>query len=185
MSAEARENAELAMDEVMDTILTRLSKIRTGKASPVILDGINVDYYGAATPLNQLATVSAPEPRLLTVKPFDRSSIGAIEKAIQASNLGLNPASDGMMIRLAIPELTEERRKGLGKDAREMGEDGKVAVRKVRQEANDILKKEEKSGDITEDELHKDRDAVQELTDKYCAKIDDVIKAKQAEIMEL
>ena len=185
MSAEARENAELAMDEVMETISTRLTKIRTGKASPVILDGINVDYYGAPTPLNQLATVSAPEPRLLTVKPFDRSSIGAIDKAIQASIVGLNPASVGMMIRLAVPELTEDRRKALAKDARDMGEDGKIAIRKVRQEANDILKKEEKAGEITEDELHKDRDAIQELTDKYCTKIDDVIKAKQAEIMEL
>lgn len=185
MSAEARDNAEMAMEEVMETIASRLSKIRTGKASPVILDGINVEYYGAPTPLNQLATIAAPEARLLTVKPFDRSAIGAIEKAIQASNVGLNPASDGMMIRLAIPELTEERRKELGKQAREMGEDGKIAVRKARQEANDVLKAEEKSGDITEDELHKDRDAIQELTDRFCNRIDEMIKAKQAEIMEL
>lgn len=185
MSAEARDNAEMAMEEVMDTVATRLSKIRTGKASPVILDGITVEYYGAPTPLNQLATVAAPEARLLTVKPFDRSAIGAIEKAIQASNLGLNPSSDGMMIRLAIPELTEERRKDLGKQAREMGEDGKIAIRKARQEANDVLKAEEKNGDITEDEHHKDRDAIQELTDKFCNRIDEVIKAKQAEIMEL
>ena len=185
MSAEAKENAELAMDEVMETIKGRLMKIRTGKASPLILDGINVDYYGAPTPLNQLATVSAPEPRLLTVKPFDRSVIGAIEKAIQASNLGLNPASDGMMIRLQIPELTEERRKEFVKQAREMGEEGKVAVRRVRQDANDVLKKEEKAGEITEDELRKDREAVQELTDKYCGQVDAVIDAKQKEIMEL
>ncbi len=167
MSTEAMENAELAMEEVMETIGARLTKIRTGKASPMILDGINVDYYGAPTPLKQLATVSAPEPRLLTVKPFDRSTIGDIEKAIQASNLGMNPASDGMMIRLQIPELTEERRKDLSKQAREMGEEGKIAIRKVRQEANDTLKKEEKAGDITEDQLHGDRDLVQVLTDKH------------------
>ena len=185
MSAEAKENAELAMDEAIEAIKSRLMKIRTGKASPLLLDGINVDYYGAPTPLNQLATVSAPEPRLLTVKPFDRSVIGAIEKAIQASNLGLNPASDGMMIRLQMPELTEERRKEVVKQAREMGEEGKVAVRRVRQDANDVLKKEEKAGEITEDELRKDREAVQELTDKYCGQVDAVIDAKQKEIMEL
>ncbi len=185
MSAEAMETAELAMDEVMETITGRLSKIRTGKASPMILDGINVDYYGSPTPLKQLATVSVPEPRLLTVKPFDRSTIGDIEKAIQASNLGMNPASDGMMIRLQIPDLTEDRRKDLTKQAREMGEEGKIAIRKVRQEANDVLKKEEKSGDITEDQLHGDRDLVQTLTDKHCTLIDKVIAAKQEEIMEL
>jgi ribosome recycling factor len=185
MSAEAKENAELAMDEVMEGIRGRLLKIRTGKASPMILDGINVEYFGAPTPLNQLATVSAPEPRLLTVKPFDRSSINDIEKAIQAGNLGMNPSNDGMMIRLQIPELTQDRRKDFSKQAREMGEDGKIAIRKARQEANDILKAEEKSGDITEDELHRDKDAVQELTDKYCAQVDKVVATKQTEIMEL
>lgn len=185
MSAEAKENAELAMDEVMEAIGARLLKIRTGKASPRILDGINVEYFGAPTPLNQLATVSAPEPRLLTVKPFDRSSINDIEKAIQASNLGMNPSNDGMMIRLQVPELTQDRRKDFSKQAREMGEDGKIAIRKVRQEANDVLKAEEKNGDITEDELHRDKDAIQELTDKYCAQVDKVVSAKQTEIMEL
>jgi len=185
MSSEAKENAELAMEEALDTVRSRLVRIRTGKASPVLLDGVKVDYYGAPTPLNQLATVAAPEPRLLTVKPFDRSSIGEIEKAIQASNLGLNPASDGMMIRLAIPELTEDRRKELGKHAREVGEDGKIAVRRVRQEANDILKQEQKDGEITEDDHHKDRDAVQKLTDDYCTQVDGIVAAKQSEIMEL
>ncbi|MCP4574284.1 MAG: ribosome recycling factor [bacterium] len=185
MSADAKENAELTMEEVLDTVRNRLSRIRTGKASPALLDGVKVEYYGAPTPLNQLATVAAPEPRLLTVKPFDRASIGEIEKAIQASNLGLNPASDGMMIRLAVPELTEERRKELSKHAREVGEDGKVSVRKVRQEANDLLKQEQKDGDITEDEHHKDRDAVQKLTDDYCTQVDAIVTAKQSEIMEL
>jgi len=113
MSAEVMETAELSMTESIDTVRQRLTKIRTGKASPAILDGVRVDYYGAMTPLNQLATVSVPEPRLLTVKPFDRGAIGLIEKGIQGANLGLNPASDGMMIRIQIPELTEEDRKSV------------------------------------------------------------------------
>ncbi len=185
MSAEVRENAELSMDEAIDAVKGRLSKIRTGKASPAMLDGISVEYYGAPTPLKQLATVAVPEPRMLTVKPFDRSAINAIEKAIQAGNLGMNPSSDGMMIRLQVPELTEDRRKDLAKQAREIGEDGKVAVRRVRQEANDALKKEQKDGDITEDDLHRDRDEVQKLTDKYCEQVDKIVDAKTVEIMEI
>lgn len=185
MSSDIKDNAEMAMDTTVDTIKTRLSKIRTGKATPALLEGINVDYYGAPTPLNQLATVSVPEPRMLTVKPFDRAVINDIERAIQAGNLGMNPSSDGMMIRLAVPELTGDRRKELSKDARDIGEEGKIAVRKVRQEANDGLKKEQKDGDITEDELHKDRDEVQKLTDKYCAMVDEIVTAKQKEITEL
>lgn len=185
MSAEVRETAEMSMEEAVESTRSRLTKIRTGKATPAMLDGVMVEYYGASTPLNQLATVSAPEPRLLAVKPFDRSSIGAIEKAIQASNLGVNPASDGMMIRIQVPELTEDSRKGLGKQARDFAEDGKIAVRKARQEANEALKKEQKDGAITEDELHGDRDAVQKLTDRFCEEIDKVTSAKQHEIMEL
>ena len=185
MSAEVTENTELSMEETIETVKGRLQRIRTGKATPAILEGIKVEYYGEPTPLNQLATVSVPEPRLLTVKPFDRTSIAAIEKAIQAGNLGLNPASDGMMIRIQIPELTEERRKELGKDAREIAEEGKIAVRKVRQEANDELKKEQKAGDITEDDLHREKDEVQKLTDRYCEQIDKIVEAKHAEIMEL
>ncbi len=185
MSADVKETAEMSMDEMIETVKSRLSRIRTGKASPAALDGVKVDYYGALTPLNQLATVAVPEPRLLTVKPFDRGSIGAIEKAIQACNLGFNPASDGMMIRIQIPELTEESRKDLGKQARELGEEGKIAVRKVRQEANDSLKKEQKDGDITEDEFHGDRDEIQKLTDRFCEEIDKTVSAKQIEIMEL
>ena len=151
MSKDVLENSELEMSEAIDTVKRRLGKLRTGKASPALLDGVMVEYYGTPTPLKQLATVSAPEARQLAVKPFDRSSIGAIEKAIQAGNLGLNPSNDGMMIRIQIPELTEERRREFGKLAREIAEDGKVAVRRVRQEANDQLKDEQKDGDITED----------------------------------
>lgn len=185
MSADARENAELAMEAAIDTVKARLAKIRTGKATPALLDGVRVEYYGAPTPLNQLAAIAAPEPRLLTVKPFDRSSINAIEKAIMAANLGMNPASDGMMIRLQVPELTGERRRDLTKQAKEIGEEGKIAVRKVRQEVNDLLKKEQKDGVITEDEHHKDKERVQELTDESCERIDTIVQAKSAEIMEL
>jgi len=185
MSSDITENAEMSMDEALDGVKARLMKIRTGKATPAILDGINVDYYGAPTPLKQLANITVPEARQLVVKPFDRAVIGDIERAIHASNLGMNPSSDGMMIRLLVPELTGERRTELGKQARDIGEEGKIAVRRVRQEANDGLKKEEKTGDITEDQLHKDRDEVQKLTDKYCGMIDDVAVAKQKEITEL
>ncbi len=185
MSSDVMETAEMSMDEAVDSVKTRLTKIRTGKASPMILEGVRVDYYGAPTPLNQLATVSVPEPRLLTVKPFDRSAIGAIEKGIQGANLGLNPASDGMMIRIQIPELTEERRKELGKQARELAEDGKIGVRKVRQESNEALKAEQKDSTITEDDLHREKDEIQKLTDKFCAQIDTIVDAKHKEIMEL
>ncbi len=185
MSSDITENAEMSMDEAVDAVKVRLQKIRTGKATPAILDGITVEYYGAPTPLKQLATITVPEARQLLVKPFDRAVIGDIERAIHASNLGMNPSNDGMMIRLSVPELTGERRTELGKQARDFGEEGKIAVRRVRQEANDGLKKEEKDGDITEDELHKDRDAVQKLTDKYCTMIDDIAVAKQKEITEL
>ena len=185
MSAEVKENAELAMEEAVDGVKQRLHRIRTGKASPSILDGVKVDYYGALTPLIQLASIAVPEPRMLAVKPFDRAAINAIERAIQASNLGLNPSSDGMMIRLHVPELKGDRRKELAKQARDCGEEGKIAVRRARQEANDVLKKELKDSDITEDEAHKDRDEIQKLTDKYCATIDAVTEAKQKEITEL
>ncbi len=185
MSAETVETAELGMEEAVDVVKGRLSRIRTGKATPALLDGIKVEYYGTPTPLNQLAAIAVPEPRLLTVKPFERSIIQDVERAIQAANLGLNPSSDGMMIRLQVPELTEDRRRELAKQAKDIGEDGKVAVRKVRQEANDSLKKEQKDGEITEDEMHRDREAVQKLTDKYCEQIDGIVAAKSAEIMEM
>jgi ribosome recycling factor len=185
MSAQVKETAELAMDEAVDGVKQRLHRLRTGKASPAILEGVRVEYYGAMTPLNQLATIAVPEPRLLAVKPFDRAAINAIERAIQASNLGLNPSNDGMMIRLQVPELTGDRRRDLAKQARDCGEEGKIAVRRARQEANDALKKELKDGDVTEDEAHRDRDEIQKLTDKYCATVDAVTEAKQKEIMEL
>jgi ribosome recycling factor len=185
MSKDVLENTELEMTEALEAVKRRLGKLRTGKASPALLDGVMVEYYGTPTPLKQLATVAAPEARLLTVKPFDRSSIGAIEKAIQAGNLGLNPSNDGMMIRIQIPELTEERRREFTKLAREIGEDGKVAARRARQDGNDALKKELKDSEISEDEHHAEREKIQELTDRFCAEIDEIVKGKEAEIMEI
>ena len=185
MSTEAQENAELAMESTIDAVRRRLGQIRTGKASPAILDGLMVEYYGVPTPLKQLATIAVPEPRLLAVKPFDRSVIGEIEKAIQSSNLGLNPTSDGMMIRLQIPELTEERRRELVKQGKETGEEGKVAVRRARQEANDLLKKDQKASEITEDEFHTAKAEIQKLTDRFCEQVDEIVAAKEADIMEI
>lgn len=185
MSKDILENTELEMESALDAVKRRLGKLRTGKASPALLDGLMVEYYGAPTPLKQLATVAAPEARQLVVKPFDRGAIGAIERAIQAGNLGLNPSNDGMMIRIQIPELTEERRREFGKLARDIGEDGKVAVRRARQEANDALKKELKDSEITEDQHHQERDDIQKLTDRFCGDIDQIVKAKETEIMEI
>jgi ribosome recycling factor len=182
MNHEIIEEAELLMEEQIEKMTSRLKKIRTGKASPVMLDSVRVEYYGAPTPLKQLASVGAPEPRLLTVAPFDRSVLGDIEKAILASDLGLNPSNDGNIIRVPIPELTEERRREFSKQVREFGEQGKVAVRKARQTGNDNVKKSE---DLTEDEQREVRDAIQKLTDRFCEQIDAIVKGKEAEIMEI
>ncbi len=182
MTDEVLMDVEELMEKAITSVRTRCAKLRTGKASPAILDGMMVEYYGAPTPLNQLATVAVPEPRLLVVKPFDRSSIGEIEKAIQSSNLGLNPSNDGMLIRIPIPELTEERRRDFSKMAKEIGEEGKVAVRRARQDGNDKLKKLD---GVSEDEIHGAKDEIQKLTDRYCTDVDEMVKAKEAEIMEI
>lgn len=185
MSSEVNEHAEQQMESALKAVRIRLAKLRTGKASPVILDGIRVEYYGTSTPLNQLASIAVPEPRLLAVKPFDRNAISDIEKAIQSSNLGLNPTNDGMMIRIPIPELTEERRREFAKLAKEIGEDGKISVRRARQDGNDKLKKMEKDGGVSEDGMHDTKNEIQKLTDRFCAEVDEVVKAKEAEIMEI
>jgi ribosome recycling factor len=143
---------------------------------------VRVEYYGTPTPLKQLANVGAPEPRLLTVAPFDRSTLNDIEKAIRAADLGLNPTNDGVLIRVPIPELNEERRREMSKTVKEYGEQGKIAVRKARQQVNDRIKK---SDDLTDDERHAAREAVQERTDRFCDEIDKLVAAKEAEIMEI
>ncbi|HEY2420949.1 MAG TPA: ribosome recycling factor [Neobacillus sp.] len=162
-----------------------LASIRAGRASASLLDRITVDYYGAPTPVNQLAGISIPEARLLVIQPYDKSILGEIERAILKSDLGLNPSNDGMIIRLAIPQLTEERRKELVKLVKKESEEAKVAIRNIRRDANDDLKKLEKNGEITEDELRGHSNDIQKITDEFINKIDQITKDKEKEILEV
>ncbi|MGH7848571.1 MAG: ribosome recycling factor [Candidatus Binatia bacterium] len=162
-----------------------LSKIRTGRASTALLEGVTVDYYGTATPLNQLATLSAPEPRLLVVQPYDRGSIGNIEKAILKADLGLNPTNDGKLIRIPIPELTEERRKELVKHVKKVAEEFRISVRNHRRIAIEKLKEMNKKKEITEDDLKQSQERVQKIADDFISRIEKVLKAKEDEIMEV
>ena len=158
---------------------------RTGRASVSLLDDVRVDYYGTPTPLNQVGTVAVPEPRLITIQPWEKNLIPEIEKAILKSDLGLNPSSDGQIVRIAIPALTEERRKEMAKLAKSIGENAKISVRNTRRDANDLLKQMEKDKEISEDELKRGEKDVQELTDEFVNKIDEVVAAKEKEIMEI
>lgn len=173
------------MAQAVQAFTKSLATVRAGRANPSILDGIYVDYYGASTPLNQLATVSALEARLLTIMPYDKTALGDVEKAIQKADLGLSPSNDGNIIRINVPALTEERRKELVKVVGKYSEESRIQVRNVRREANDQLKKIEKSGELTEDELRSSHDAVQKETNDYIAKIDQYAKDKEKEIMEV
>ncbi len=185
MIDDVKKDVKHRMDQAVETVRTELAKLRTGKASPAILDGITVSYYGANTPLRQVGNISAPEPRLLVVQPWDRSLLGEIEKAILKSDLGLNPANDGIVIRVPIPTLTEERRQSLVKVAKKITEDGRVAVRNIRRDANEKLKKLEKDHKISEDDLHRNQDEMQKLTDEYVKKLDEILALKEKEIMEI
>lgn len=176
---------ERKMDKTLEVLASDFGTIRAGRANAQVLDRITVEYYGAPTPLNQVGTISSPDPRTLVIQPWDTTLLRAIEKAIQTSDLGINPQNDGRVIRLAFPQLTEERRKDLTKQVRQYGETSKVAVRNVRRDANDQLKKLEKDKAISEDELKKATDDVQKLTDKYVAKVDEKCAAKEKEIMDL
>ncbi|TKJ39792.1 ribosome recycling factor [candidate division LCP-89 bacterium B3_LCP] len=178
-------DAQTRMEKSIENFRQEMVKIRTGKASTSLLDGIKVDYYGNPTPLNQVASLSTPEPRLIVIQPWDKGIIGAIEKEIQKSDLGLTPINDGTFIRLAIPMLTEERRMDLVKLVKKYAEDARIAVRNIRRDANDQLKKEEKSSDISEDELKKLQNNNQEITDKSVQQIDALLKKKEEEIMEV
>lgn len=162
-----------------------LSKVRTGRASQAILDGVKVDYYGTQTPLPQMATVSIPESRLITVKPWDVSVINQVEKAILKANLGLTPSNDGKLIRISIPPLTEERRKEIAKSAAKICEDYKVAIRNIRRDSNEILKDLQKEGDISEDDSFKAQKLVQENTDESIKKLDEIFAKKEKEILEV
>lgn len=178
-------NADERMGKSIKVLRDDLGGIRAGRANPKVLDRILVDYYGTMTPINQLANVSTPEPRLLVIAPWDANTISEIEKAIQKSDLGINPMNDGKVIRLSFPELTEERRRELVKVIKKMGEESKIAVRSIRRDANDQIKQLEKDSEITEDELKAAEKDVQKLTDDYTQKIDEILEKKENEIMEL
>jgi len=178
-------NAKTRMEKVLADLQHEMASIRTGRASVSLLEGIRVDYYGTPTPLNQLAALHVPEPSLITVQPWDVSQIGAIEKAIRASDLGLNPNNDGRIIRVPVPPLTEERRKEIVKHLHAVAEEHKVAARNIRRDANENLKKLLKDKLISEDDERRALDEVQKLTDGYISKIEQMAKAKEKEIMEL
>lgn len=176
---------EEKMDKTIEFFNEELTTIRAGRANPAILNRITVDYYGVPTPLNQVANISVPEPRLLSIQPWDTNIISEIEKAIQKSDIGINPANDGKIIRLNFPQLTEERRKELTKVVHKKGEDAKVAIRSIRRDELDIYKEQKKNSEITEDDYKDIEEDIQELTDKYCGIIDDMVKNKEKEILEV
>jgi ribosome recycling factor len=178
-------DATSRMDKSVEATHEHFNSVRTGRATPALLDRISIDYYGTPTPLKNMATINAPEPRMLTIQPFDPTQIKAIEKAIQESDLGLTPSNDGKLIRLPIPQLTEERRKELVKVVRQMAEEGKVAVRNVRRDTMKHLEELVKNGDVGDDEERAAEGRVQKLTDDHVHRIDDLLKRKEAEIMEV
>ena len=176
---------EAKMKKAIDALQNEFGTIRAGRANPGVLDKIAVDYYGAPTPINQMAAVSVSEARTLVIQPWDKSTLKAIEKAILASDIGINPNNDGSVIRITFPPLTEERRKELCKTVAKYGEESKVAVRGVRRDANDKFKVLKKNGDVTEDDLKILEKEIQDLTDKFCKEIDNIMNAKSKEIMEI
>ena len=173
------------IDKTLDDLRKELTKVRTGRASTSLLDGIRVDQYGTPTPLNGVASVNAPEPRLITIKPWDKGMLKEIEKALREANLGINPMNDGEMIRLPFPPLTEERRKEIAKQVKTKGEDHKVAIRNIRRDANEALKTQLKDKKITEDDSKRLTDKVQKETDDGVKKIDEIISKKEKEVMEV
>ena len=173
------------MQKAVDYLQEELVAIRAGRANPAILNKVTVDYYGAQTALNQVGAISVPEARQILITPWDKSLIGPITKAIQMAELGVNPINDGNGVRLTFPELNEDRRKQIVKEVKALGEDAKVAVRNVRRDGIDDAKKQEKAGEITEDELKGAEDKIQKITDKFTAKIDEMISAKEKEVMEV
>ena len=171
------------MLKTIEVVKSNFASVRAGRANAGVLDRIMVEYYGTPTPLNQVAAVSSPDPRTLVIQPWDATLLRAIEKAIQTSDLGINPQNDGRVIRLAFPQLTEERRKELGKQVRKYGEEGKVAVRNIRRDAMEDFKKKKKNGELTEDDQKSMEKELQDLTDKRCKDIDDLTAKKEAELM--
>lgn len=174
---------DVKMQKTVDVVVSDFASVRAGRANAAVLDRITVDYYGVPTPLNQVGTISSPDPRSLMIQPWDKSLLKPIEKAIQSSDLGINPQNDGMVIRLSFPQLTEERRKELTKQVRKYGENGKVAIRNIRREAMDKLKAQEKKSEITEDDLKDLEKSLQDLTEKRCKQLDDLTAKKETELM--
>jgi ribosome recycling factor len=185
MLKDVLKDARERMDKAVDSLQVDLRSIRTGRASPALVEKLSVDYYGAPTPLNQLAGITVPEPRMLMIRPWDRSTMNIIEKSILKSDLGLTPTNDGQVIRLVIPQLTEERRRDLTRMVARRVEEARVAVRNIRRDAIDMLRDLEKEKLISEDEMYEGRDETQELTDKYIKQLDEIGKTKEAEIMEV
>lgn len=185
MIADVEKDAERRMAKAVEAAQHDYQTIRTGRANPVLLERVNVEHYGASMPINQVATITVPEPRLLVIAPWDKSAIQHIERAIIKSDLGLTPMSDGNVIRLNIPQLTEERRRDLIKMLHKKAEEHRVAVRNIRRDANEELKGLEKSHEVAEDEVHRAQEQIQKLTDKYIDQIDDLTRTKEAELMEV
>jgi ribosome recycling factor len=179
------QQAKQRMESALDSVRREFGSVRTGKASPALLDSVRVEAYGSRVPLNQVGTVSAPEPRLLTVQPWDKGLIKDIEKSIRESDLGLNPSNDGNLIRIPIPALTEERRREYVRMLHKLAEEGRVAIRQARKDANDDVKAREKKEHLSEDDVRREQAEVQKLTDAYIAKLDEALKHKEAEVMEV
>ncbi|NOY77314.1 MAG: ribosome recycling factor [Calditrichaeota bacterium] len=178
-------DAETRMHKSLESIREEMAKIRTGKATTSLLDMIKVNYYGSQVPLKQVANITVPEPRLLSVQPWEKNLIGEIERAIMKSDLGLNPTNDGKIIRIPFPTLTEERRKELVKLVRKMAEEGRIAIRNIRRDVNEHIKKAQKNHELTEDQEHDELDKIQKLTDEFIEKIDHILAEKEKEIMEV
>ncbi len=174
-----------SMEKSIKSLQTQISKVRTGRASASVLDGVKVDYYGSPTPISQVGQISTPEARLLQIQPFDKTLIGAIEKSIIDANLGLTPSNDGNLIRIPFPALTEERRKDLVKQVKKLGEDAKIAIRNARRDQNDVVKKAEKSKEISEDDSKKFQGEIQAVTDKFVGKVDEIMNAKEKELLTI
>jgi ribosome recycling factor len=185
MLNEVYKDAEERMKKAVDSFSREMAGVRTGKATPKILDGIKVDYYGAPTSLNQLASISAPEPKMLIIQPWEKTVIPEIIKALHKADLGLNPIAEANIIRLPVPPLNEERRREMVRLVKKLGEDGKIAVRNIRRDANDKLKKAEKNSEISEDDLNKGQRQIQDYTDKYIDKISEMVELKEQEVMEV
>lgn len=185
MINEIYETCKDGMDKCIVNLGREFTKVRTGRANPAILDSVRVDYYGTPTPVKQMATVSVPENRLIVISPWESAKCNEIVKAIQTSDLGLNPQSDGKVVRISFPQLTEERRKELAKQIKKIGEEHKIVVRKERRDAIEMIKEMQKDGEVTEDDAHKGSDRMQKLHDEYIKKIDEIVAKKEAEIMEI